>query len=103
MQETLRDAVRSTAQVGQLRMLARSCGMKTLREDGLDKILQGVTTLDEILRVVPKEMDSGVSCDSCGQSLISAFQFCPYCGARRPEASPDVHPRTGEYAGELLQ
>jgi len=50
-----------------------------------------MTMLDEILRVVPKEMDSGVSCDSCGQSLISAFQFCPYCGARRPEGSPDVH------------
>jgi type IV pilus assembly protein PilB len=103
MQETLRDAVRSTAQVGQLRMLARSCGMKTLREDGLDKIVQGMTTLDEILRVVPKEMDSGVSCDSCGLSLISAFQFCPYCGTRRPEGSPDVQPQTGEYAGELLQ
>jgi hypothetical protein len=84
-------------------MLARSCGMKTLREDGLDKILQGMTTLDEILRVVPKEMDSGVSCDSCGQSLISAFQFFPYCGARRPEGSPDVHRQAGEYAGELLQ
>jgi hypothetical protein len=48
-------------------------------------------------------MDSGVSCDSCGLSLISAFQFCPYCGTRRPEGSPDVQPQTGEYAGELLQ
>ena len=89
MQETLREAVRSTAQVNQLRMLARSCGMKTLREDGLDKVLQGVTTLDEILRVVPKEMESGVNCDSCGQSVISLFQFCPHCGTRRNEPASE--------------
>jgi type IV pilus assembly protein PilB len=32
--------------------LAREQGMKTLRDDGLDKVLAGVTSLDEILRVV---------------------------------------------------
>ena len=30
---------------------ARKQGMKTLREDGLEKVLTGVTTLDEVLRV----------------------------------------------------
>ena len=30
---------------------ARKNGMKTLREDGLEKVLSGVTTLDEVLRV----------------------------------------------------
>jgi type IV pilus assembly protein PilB len=32
--------------------VAREQGMKTLREDGLSKVLAGVTSLDEILRVV---------------------------------------------------
>ena len=32
--------------------VAREQGMKTLREDGLTKVLAGVTSLDEILRVV---------------------------------------------------
>jgi type IV pilus assembly protein PilB len=32
--------------------VAREQGMKTLREDGLSKVLDGVTSLDEILRVV---------------------------------------------------
>jgi type IV pilus assembly protein PilB len=32
--------------------VAREQGMKTLRDDGLDKVLAGVTSLDEILRVV---------------------------------------------------
>ena len=102
MQETLREAVRSTAQVNQLRMLARSCGMKTLREDGLDKVRQGITTLDEILRVVPKEMESGINCDSCGQSVISLFQFCPQCGTRRNDPVLECGlPR--EHAREAIQ
>src|SRR4051794_21751823 len=32
--------------------VAREQGMRTLRDDGLDKVLAGVTSLDEILRVV---------------------------------------------------
>ena len=32
--------------------LAREEGMVTLREDGLDKVLRGITSMDEILRVV---------------------------------------------------
>ena len=32
--------------------VAREQGMKTLRDDGLDKVLAGITAMDEILRVV---------------------------------------------------
>jgi type IV pilus assembly protein PilB len=32
--------------------VAREQGMRTLRDDGLDKVLAGITSLDEILRVV---------------------------------------------------
>jgi type IV pilus assembly protein PilB len=31
---------------------ARSAGMSTLRQDGLSKVLQGLTSIEEILRVV---------------------------------------------------
>lgn len=34
-----------------LRERARQYGMKTLREDGISKVMQGITTLEEILRV----------------------------------------------------
>lgn len=85
MQESLREAVRSTTQVNQLRALARACGMKTLREDGLEKVVEGVTTLDEVLRVVPKELEVSIACESCGYPLISSYRCCPNCGARRRE------------------
>jgi general secretion pathway protein E len=34
---------------------AISRGMKTLRQDGLEKVLQGITTLEEVLRVTQKD------------------------------------------------
>ncbi len=37
--------------VNELRHHAREMGMRTLREDGLRKILSGMTTIDEVLRV----------------------------------------------------
>jgi len=39
----------SAVQIGQV---AREQGMLTLRDDGMAKVLAGVTTLEEILRVV---------------------------------------------------
>ncbi|MCD6319124.1 MAG: type II secretion system ATPase GspE [Candidatus Desulfofervidaceae bacterium] len=32
-------------------------GMKTLRMDGLNKVLKGITTLEEVLRVTPKDVE----------------------------------------------
>ena len=103
MNETLREAVRSTAQVSQVKMLARASGMKTMREDGLDKVVAGLTTLDEILRVVPRDGDDTVCCLSCGHALVNAFKFCPFCGSRRTAEAGELKLNTSEYVGEVLQ
>ena len=41
----------SNADASQLRKAAIHNGMVTLRQDGFDKVKQGVTTLEEVLRV----------------------------------------------------
>jgi type IV pilus assembly protein PilB len=41
-----------------VRRLARKQGMRPLFEDGLIKVLRGMTTLDEILRITQKDMVS---------------------------------------------
>ena len=43
---------RIAALLGHLGRVAREQGMRTLRDDGMLKVLDGVTTLEEILRVV---------------------------------------------------
>ena len=41
----------------EIRKLARQTGMKTLREDGMLKVLGGMTTLEEVMRVTAKDID----------------------------------------------
>jgi type IV pilus assembly protein PilB len=51
MDDSLRDMVTRNPDVTQLRKLCRERGLVTLRQDGFQKVLQGQTTVDEILRV----------------------------------------------------
>jgi type IV pilus assembly protein PilB len=41
----------------EIRKVARQMGMKTLREDGMLKVLSGGTTLEEVMRVTAKDVD----------------------------------------------
>ncbi len=50
MNDDLRDMVSSDASVDDMRNLARSQGMTTLREAGLKLIFDGVSTIDEVVR-----------------------------------------------------
>jgi len=49
--EALRDMILKNASTAELREGARKEGMKTLREAGLYKVLEGTTTVEEVLRV----------------------------------------------------
>jgi len=47
----LRDMILRGASTAELRATAQSQGMKTLRQAGLAKVLEGITTVEEVLRV----------------------------------------------------
>jgi len=49
--EELRDMILKGAPTAEMRQLAQKQGMKTLRQAGLMKVLEGTTTVDEVLRV----------------------------------------------------
>jgi type II secretory ATPase GspE/PulE/Tfp pilus assembly ATPase PilB-like protein len=51
MNADLRELVFAKAPTGEVRDKARSYGMLTLMEDGLRKAIQGMTTVEEVLRV----------------------------------------------------
>jgi type IV pilus assembly protein PilB len=51
MDDSLRDLVTSNPDVTHLRKLCRERGLVTLRTDGFNKVMKGLTTVDEILRV----------------------------------------------------
>jgi type IV pilus assembly protein PilB len=50
--DTIRDMVVHSASSTEIKAQAIREGMRTLRDDGLEKVMSGVSTIDEILRVV---------------------------------------------------
>ena len=52
MNEEIADLVVRRAPVADIRDAAKANGMLELREDGLLKVLEGMTTPDEVMRVV---------------------------------------------------
>lgn len=49
--DPIRAKILSRASSNEIKALAIQQGMRTLRQDGWDKVLQGITTLEEVLRV----------------------------------------------------
>jgi type IV pilus assembly protein PilB len=52
MTEAVRDLILRGASSAVIRTQAIQDGMRTLRDDGVLKVLEGATTVDELLRVV---------------------------------------------------
>ncbi|MCK4248209.1 MAG: type IV-A pilus assembly ATPase PilB [Candidatus Omnitrophica bacterium] len=57
MNDQLRELIFKGVPSGELREAARKFGMRTLREDGTKKVLAGITTIDEVMRIT--QTDSG--------------------------------------------
>ncbi len=83
--EAIRGALRTAGRAEEIRSLARSSGMRSMQEYALEYLRRGLTTLDEILRVVPMEDVATAACSGCSRELAPTFLFCPSCGARRPQ------------------
>ena len=82
LNEALRNAVREGERNDQIRTLARAGGMRLMYEYALDHVVNGLTTIDEIQRVVPIEQAPSRLCESCHHELAAADAFCPRCGER---------------------
>ncbi|MBI4616610.1 MAG: type II/IV secretion system protein [Planctomycetes bacterium] len=75
---------------------ARAAGMETLLEVAMTKVDEGVTTVEELLRVIPTDESAPVAerpappplsppskpvCSSCAREMDAAWRNCPFCGA----------------------
>ncbi|MEP6918313.1 MAG: ATPase, T2SS/T4P/T4SS family [Acidobacteriota bacterium] len=63
-----------------IRESAVEAGMITLGEDGLAKVKAGVTTAEELLRVVTEVRELRTLCPKCGGTTAVEFIACPHCG-----------------------
>jgi len=75
---TVRKLISNRASETDLKAGARQSGMKLLREDAVDKVKQGITSPDEVLRVVQVD-ETETPCPQCGALIEADFSTCPYC------------------------
>jgi type IV pilus assembly protein PilB len=99
--DPIRAVIRTSGNTDQIREISRSNGMRTMQDDAMDKLRSGMTTLEEISRVIRFEDVSSVECSKCGFEILPTFRFCPYCGSR---CTRDSQPRSVRGLGqEILQ
>ena len=76
----LRELIAAGASEEALRAAALASGMISLGGDGLAKVCQGITTLDEVARVVAADEACERICPSCLTPILPDFLCCPACG-----------------------
>jgi type II secretory ATPase GspE/PulE/Tfp pilus assembly ATPase PilB-like protein/ActR/RegA family two-component response regulator len=79
MTDSIKELVRQKASEGVVRRAAAVMGTRTLLEDGLSKVRQGLTNPEELLRVIEVEVDESLPCPKCGSVIHREFKSCPYC------------------------
>ncbi|KIH76237.1 Type II secretory pathway ATPase GspE/PulE or T4P pilus assembly pathway ATPase PilB [Geoalkalibacter ferrihydriticus] len=85
MNEDFRHFICENYKEGELLEMARGGGMRLLIDDGIEKVHQGATTLEELLRVVGPQIRHERTCSHCERRIEARFAFCPYCGHFRQE------------------
>jgi CheY-like chemotaxis protein len=74
----LQSEIEAKAPETAIRALARKEGMTLLREDAVNKIERGLTTPDEVTRIV-QISGRELRCPQCSKGIDGKFAACPYC------------------------
>lgn len=75
----IREMIASGGTEEEIRMLAQGQGFSAMGEDGINKVKEGFTTIEEILRVIEVEEEIRILCPRCEKPLHLDFIVCPYC------------------------
>ncbi|MBU1172651.1 MAG: Flp pilus assembly complex ATPase component TadA [Proteobacteria bacterium] len=65
-----------------LNRVAKFSGMTTLLEDSIEKIKSGLTTCEEILRVLGPQNALEIECPKCRGRMTDRYDFCCHCGGK---------------------
>jgi type IV pilus assembly protein PilB len=80
VEDSVRDAIHAQAGSDAILAVARAGGFRTLQEDALEKLKDGMTSLEEIQRLVPWDSIKPQRCQSCSKEIPAKAGFCPHCG-----------------------
>jgi len=86
--DRIRRMIAQRASEDAIREVAQSTGMLSLGDDALAKVKAGVTTAEELLRVVTDVREMRSVCPGCQGPVALDFVACPSCGRRLSGACP---------------
>ena len=75
----LRELILEGATETVLTRQARAEGLQALREDAVERALQGTITLEEALRITPEPSSDVTRCSGCSQVVAEDHVVCPWC------------------------
>lgn len=76
----IREMIGANATEQDIRAAALAEKMSSLGGDGLNKVREGVTTIEELVRVIEAEEGLQTICHNCSRYIHIDFIVCPYCG-----------------------
>ncbi len=77
--DDLRDLIAKGANTPIIRYSAQQSGMKTLLEYSLNLASEGLTTLEEVIRVTFTGEGSSMICPGCSKPVGEEYYKCPFC------------------------
>ncbi len=86
----VREAISSDSTETEILTAALNSGMRYMSQDALDKAKAGLTSIEEVLRVLYIEEKEDIHlCRACGESVRLDFLNCPYCGCAVVDRCPN--------------
>ena len=79
MTPTIKELINRKAPEAEMRKAAGLAGTRFLLEDAMEKVRQGITTLEEVLRVIQLQEEEITRCPKCNSFINLDFSTCPYC------------------------
>lgn len=78
--EEIKKSIHQDMTESELKKTARWFGVKSLYEDAVDKIREGTTTCEEVLRVLGPQKNLSIQCPECKREMEEKHPNCPFCG-----------------------
>ncbi|MGZ4818617.1 MAG: ATPase, T2SS/T4P/T4SS family [Terriglobales bacterium] len=75
----LKQMIHRKASEGEMRKAAGAAGTRFLLEDAMEKVRLGITTLEEVVRVIQLDQEDIRRCPRCEAYIAADFATCPYC------------------------
>ena len=91
LSQRIRENITAEATEATIKQLALAEGMQTLAQAGVEKVLKGITSVEEVRRVIQADEEFGAICTNCGYVLSSEFVACPQCGRKVIETCQDCN------------